>query len=123
MKTTLSTYQAAEMLFNDDNANWSRAGASALVEHLEELEENIGEEIDFCPVALHCDYSQYSSLEEWATEQFRSHVDGVDELGLTLGDDGKIEESPEEIDEAIREYIRDRGTLLEFSDGIIVSSF
>lgn len=123
MKTTLSTYQAAEMLFNDDNANWSRAGAFALVEHLEELEEDIGEEIVFCPVALRCDYSQYSSLEEWATEQFRSHVDGVDELGLTLDDDGKIEESPDEIDEAIREYIRDCGTLLEFSDGIIVSSF
>ena len=123
MKTTLLTYQAAEMLFNDENANWSRAGAFALCEYLEELEEDIGEEIDFCPVALRCDYSQYSSLEEWASDQFRSHVDGVDELGLTIGDDGKIEESPDEIDEAIRDYIRDRGTLLEFSDGVIVSSF
>ena len=123
MKLTLSTYEAAERLFNDENANWTRAGAFALVEHLEELEEDIGEEIEFCPVALRCDYSQYDSLEEWANEQWRSSFDGVDELGLTIGDDGKIEESPEEIDEAIREYIRDRGTLLEFSGGVIVSSF
>ena len=123
MKTTLSTCQAAEMLFNDDNANWSRAGAFALCEYLEELEDDIGEEIVFCPVALRCDYSQYSSLEAWANEQWRLSFDGVDELGLTIGDDGKIEESPDEIDEAIRDYIRDRGTLLEFSDGVIVSSF
>jgi len=123
MKTTLSTTEAAHRLIDDENANWSPAGAYALVEYLEELEADIGEEIEFCPVGLRCDYSQYSSLEEWATEQFRSHVDGVDELGLTLGDDGKIEESPDEIDAAIREYIRDRGTLLEFDGGIIVSSF
>ena len=123
MKTNLSTHQAAEMLCNDDNANWSRAGAFALCEYLEELEEDIGEEVNFCPVALRCDYSQYFSLEEWASDQFRSHVDGVGELGLTIGDDGKIEESAEGIDEAIRDYIRDRGTLLEFSDGVIVSSF
>ena len=123
MKTTLATTQAAHRLIDDENANWTRAGAFALVEHLEELEEDIGEEIEFCPVSLRCDFSQYSSLEEWASDQFRSHVDGVDELGLTLDDDGKIEESPDEIDEAIREYIRDRGTLLEFDGGIIVSSF
>ena len=123
MKTTLSTYQAAEMLFNDTNANWTRAGAFALVEHLEELEEDIGEEIEFCPVALRCDYSQYCSLEAWANEQWRLSFDGVDALGLTIGDDGKIEESPEDIDDAIRDYIQERGTLLEFSDGVIVSSF
>ena len=123
MKYTLSTYEAAERLFNDENANWTRAGAFALVEYLEELEDDIGEEIDFCPCGLRCDFSQYSSLEEWASYQFRSHVDGVNELGLTLGDDGKIEESSDEIDEAIRDYIRDRGTLLEFDGGIIVSSF
>ena len=123
MKLTLSTYESAERLFSDENANWSRAGAFALVEHLEELEEDIGEEIDFCPCGLRCDFSQYSSLEQWASYQFANHVQAVFELKLNIDDDGKIEESSEEIDEAIREYIRDRGTLLEFSDGVIVSSF
>lgn len=123
MKTTLSTTEYAHRLIDDENANWSRAGAFALVEHLEELEEDIGEEIEFCPVALRCDYSQYCSLEAWANEQWRLSFDGVDALGLTIGDDGKIKESPEEIDDAIRDYIQERGTLLEFSDGVIVSSF
>ena len=123
MKYTLSTYEAAERLFNDENANWSRAGAFALCEHLEDLENELGEEFDFCQVSLRCDFSQYSSLEEWASDQFANHVQAVFELKLNIDGDGKIEESPEEIDTSIREYIRDRGTLLEFSDGVIVSSF
>lgn len=123
MKLSVNTNHAAHLLMQDEHAAWTRAGAFALCDYLEELEDDTGEEIEFCPVALRCDYSQYTDLEEWATEQFGSHVDGVDELGLTLSDDGKIEESPEEINEAIRDYIRNRGTLLEFSDGVIVSSF
>ena len=115
MKLTLSTYEAAERLFNDENANWSRAGAFALVEHLEELEEDIGEELNFCPLGLRCDFSQYESLDEWANEQWGNDRD-FDEA---VNDMSEQEAS----DEAIREYIRNRGTLLEFDGGIIVSSF
>lgn len=115
MKYTLSTYEAAERLFNDENANWSRAGAFALVEHLEEYEDSTGEEIEFCPVALRCDYSQYESLDAWAKEQWLTPEDAWKDLGLVNGDS-------DELDEAIRDYIRDRGTLLEFEGGIIVSS-
>lgn len=115
MKTTLSTTEAAHRLIDDENANWSRAGAFALVEYLEELEEDIVEEIEFCPVSLRCDYSQYASLEEWAKEQW----------GEDLACEYWREESgdTEEQDEKTREFIRDRGTLIEFDGGIIVSSF
>ena len=115
MKLTLSTTEAAYLLIEDENANWSRAGAFALVEYLEELEEDTGEEIEFCPVSLRCDYHQYDTLEEWAKEQW----------GDDLACEYWREESgdTEEQDEKTREYIRDRGTLLEFDGGIIVSSF
>ena len=116
MKTTLSTTEAAHRLIDDENANWSRGGAFALVEYLEELEEDIGEEIEFCPVSLRCDFSQYSDLQEWAGERWYLAEDAWKELGLVKGDS-------DEFEEAIREYIRDRGTLLEFSDGVVVSSF
>lgn len=115
MKLKLSTYEAAERLFSDENANWTRAGAFALVEHLEDLEEDIGEEIDFCCVALRCDFSQYESLDDWATEQWGNDRDF---------DEAVSDRSEQEAnDEAIREYIRNRGTLLEFDGGIIVSAF
>ena len=114
MKTTLTTTEAAHRLIDDDNANWSRAGAFALVEYLEELEEDIGEEIEFCPVAIRCDYSQYADLQEWGGERWYLDSDMRSDLDLEIDDDP---------DSAIREFIQDHGTLLEFSDGIIVSSF
>lgn len=116
MKTTLSTTAAAHRLIDDNNAKWSRAGAFAFVEYLEELEKDCGEEIEFCHVALRCDYSQYADLQEWAGERWYLAKNAWKELGLVNGDS-------DEFDEAIREYIQDRGTLLEFSDGVIVSSF
>ena len=115
MKLTLNTNHAAHLLMQDEHSNWSRAGAYALCDCLEELEEDIGEEIEFCPVAIRCDYHQYDSLEEWAKEQW----------GEDLACEYWREESgdTEEQDEKTREFIRDRGTLLEFDGGIIVSSF
>jgi hypothetical protein len=121
MKTTLSTTEAAHRLIDDENANWSRAGAFALVEYLEELEEDIGEAIEFCPVSLRCDYSQSDSLQDWLMEhhgastlEFALEYSGIDMDGT---------EDTDEIDDLIRSYIRDHGTLLEFDGGIIVSSF
>jgi hypothetical protein len=66
MKKTLTTYDIANELIQDSNANWSRAGAFALAEYLQELEEDTGEEMEMDVVAIRCDYSEYSSLEEWA---------------------------------------------------------
>ena len=121
MKTTLSTTEAAHRLMNDNDANWSYAGAVALCEYLEELEEDIGEEIEFCPVSLRCDYSQSDSLQDWlmghhgvSTLDFALEYSGIDMDGT---------EDTDEIDDLIRSYIRDHGTLLEFNGGIIVSSF
>lgn len=126
MKATLSTSQAAEILINDDYANWSHAGAYAIVRHLEELEESIGEELQFDPVAIRCDFSEYKSLQEWG----ECHFGGWNKLCNELGDDycGPFEdETPEEyadrFDDAIRQYIQDRGELIEFDGGIIVRDF
>lgn len=116
MKLTLNTNHAAHLLMQDDHANWSRAAAFALCDYLEELEEDTGEEIEFCPVAIRCDYSQYADLEDWALEQWGSDNAAREALDCEDQDQDVIEDQ-------IREYIRDRGTLLEFDGGIIVSRF
>jgi len=123
MKTTLSTSDIARALHRDDNAAWSWNGAKALAEYLEQLEEDTGEEMEFDAVAIRCDFSEYGSLEAWASDYFRNQADAVDQLGLTLGMDGSIDEESDEIDDNIRSYIRDKGTLIEFDGGVIVSSF
>lgn len=122
MKKTMTQYEIAEELMNDINANWSRAGAFALAEYFEQLEEDLGESIEFDRVAIRCEFSQYESLQEWAKHYF-TNIDAIHELSLTLDDDGIIEQSNDELDDAIRDYIQDYGQLIEFDGGVIVSQF
>jgi hypothetical protein len=118
MKQTLTTSEAAGILYADKNAGWSYAGARALVEYLEELEEDTGEEMEFDYVAIRCDYSESPSLQEWASDYFGTP------LAQWAGDIGvEATADDDELDSAIREYIQERGTLIEFDGGVIVSSF
>ena len=55
MKMTLSISDAADLLIRDEYARWSYAAANAMCEYLEQLEDDIGEDIEFCPVAIRCD--------------------------------------------------------------------
>jgi hypothetical protein len=116
MKITVSTSQAAGELMRDTNANWSRAGAYALAEYLEEYEESTGEELELDVCAIRCDFSEYASLQDWAHEHFSN---ALEELGF----DETEENDDDEIDSKIREYIQDHGQLIEFEGGIIVSQF
>ena len=114
MKETLTNNEIADRLFRDENAGFSYEGAKALAEYLEQLEEDCGEEMEFDRVAIRCDYSEHSSLQDWAEDYFAG--DWREEVGVEDcdGDDA---------DDKIRDYIRDHGQLIEFDGGIIVSSF
>jgi len=116
MKKTLTTYDITNELINDRNAGWSRAGAFALAEYLEEYEESTGEELELDVVTIRGDFSEYSSLQDWAHDYFSN---AKEEMGFDESQD--IDE--EEFDERIREYIQENGQLIEFKGGIIVSSF
>ena len=116
MKITLNTLQIADQLKNDSNANWSYNGAKALAEHLEEYEESTGEELELDVCSIRCDFSEYSSLLDWAHDYFSN---ALEELGF----DETEENDDDDVDDKIRSYIQDHGTLLEFDGGIIVSQF
>jgi len=110
MKQTLNTHHIADALHSDENASWSWAGALALAQHLEELEESMGEEMELDIVAIRCDFSEFETLQAWALDYFG-------------GESYALERLPDLEDETIRDYILDHGTLIEFDGGIIVSSF
>lgn len=131
MKDTLSTTRAASELASVyDGTCFSYVGALALVEYLEELEEDCGFEIEFDPIAINCDYSEYPSLVDWAEDYFSNWheefgIEYVDSMGKkhtqsVTDEDGHYHY---EVLNAIMEYIRDNGVLIEFDGGIIVSSF
>ena len=114
MKTTLNTYEIANALLADDNAHWTRSGAFALAEHLEQIEEDCGIELELDCVALRCEYSEFSSLLKCA--EYYLTAERIAEV---------LEDSEEGDDEVLRDYIRDHGQFIdiEFDGGIIVSSF
>lgn len=110
----MNTSQMAGILVEDEYANFSYSGAKALIEYLEDLEEDMGEEMEFDKVAIRCEFSQYDSLMDWAKEYFTDWKKDLD-----IEDD--MEE--DEVDEIIREHIQDHGPLIEFDSGIIVGEF
>jgi hypothetical protein len=88
--------------------NFSYEGAKALMEHLEQLSEDIGENIDYDPIAFCCDYVEYSDGE---FEQLASDFD----QDFGQGDDLDHDE--------LMSWLRDRTNVIEFNGGIIVQSF
>jgi len=113
MKATLSTSQAADLLKADTNARWSRAGARALVEHLEQLEQDCGAEIEFDVVAIRCDYSEYDSALQAALDQ------GF-EPNPNLGEEAQSEEVKEA--DALS-WLQDETEVIEFESGVIIRNF
>ena len=63
MINTISTSQAVTELLKDEYAQWSHEAATALVDWMEELEESSGEPIEFDPVALRCEFSEYTATD------------------------------------------------------------
>jgi hypothetical protein len=62
MKDTINVYQ-----FRDEMTSTARLfyeGATALFEYFEQYEQDTGEEMEFDPVAIRCDFDEYESLED-----------------------------------------------------------
>jgi hypothetical protein len=121
MKMTLNTYQIADELKRDTCARWSYNGSLALAEYLEEYEADSGEEMELDTCAIRCDFSEHSSLLEWAREHFGT-TNMVGEFSIESSEDEE-DVDPEGTDAKIKAYIQDHGTLIEFEGGVIVSSF
>lgn len=114
MKQTLTTYEVANLLRNDENANWSYEGALALAEYLERAEEDCGEEWEFNRVDIRCDWSEYATATECAGDYGWEWCND-DEL--------TVEEEEEAKEESALRYLHGRTTVIEFSGGVIVANF
>lgn len=106
MKQTISPNHAASLLASPENG-FTYAGALALCEYFEELESDIGEEMEFDVVGIRCDWSEFESALEAATEYgFKPDSDDFDEA-----------------EEAALEWLRYRTAVVEFDGGVVIQSF
>ena len=108
MKITLTRYQVAGYLMQDDNAKWSRAGAYALADYLQELEDSTGEEMELDIVAIRCDFSEFSSAAEAAGE---------------YGWNPEPDEYDDANESAALSWLSDRTSVITFNGGVIISQF
>jgi hypothetical protein len=120
MKQTLTTRQAADIISRDDSNSFTYDGALALAEYLEALECDTNSELELDLVAIRCDFSQWDSLQQWAEDYYGTNREGHGwKWNLDIADDADDDEA----DKIIQTFIEERGILIEFSAGIIVSAF
>lgn len=103
MIETLSTYDIADRLLRYSNA-WTRAGAFAMAKHLQSIEEDTGEQMEFDAVAIRCDFAEYPSA-------VAAYNDTTSEDELSEDDEDKA-----------LEWLRDVGQVIVFEGGVIISN-
>ena len=108
MIETLTTNEIARRLHNDKYASFSRKGAFALAEYLEELEIDTNEQRELDIIQVRCEFTEYDSLFNWASQYYGD--------GLATSED-------EFCEDWARKQIQDNGILIEFDGGLIVSEF
>lgn len=64
MKQSINFSQFCDGFPESYKNNFSYNGKKALFAYLEEYEESTGEEIEFDPIALCCEYAEYDNLAE-----------------------------------------------------------
>jgi len=90
MKTTVSEYEFNRWFKENRPNNFSYAGRQVLFEYLEEYEDSTGEQIEFDPVALCCEYTEYEDLDEfkanYTCEEYQDIEDweGVNDYTITI---------------------------------------
>ena len=63
MKDTVTEYQFIDTMAQKQHG-FSFEGAKALFEYFEQYEQDTGEEMEFDPIAIRCDFDEYESLED-----------------------------------------------------------
>ena len=65
MIDTISIYTFRRWFEVNRPNNFSYTGLAALFDYLEEYEDSTGEQIEFDPIALCCEYTEYDDLGEF----------------------------------------------------------
>ena len=90
MKTNVNFYDFSRWFENNRPDNFSRAGLQSLYDWFEEYEEDTGEEIEFDPIAICCDFTEYEDIDEfkanYTCDKYKEieDWDGVEDYTMTI---------------------------------------
>lgn len=112
MKQTLSTYEIVDALNKDrQNNGYSYEGCKALADYLEQLELELGEEIELDVVAIRCDYTEFKNYQD-INEQYNL---------VEFDDDDELDD--DEKDNLIKIELENKTSVIEFDTGIIIQDY
>tara|TARA_R110002051_G_scaffold311275_1_gene385148 strand:+ start:392 stop:691 length:300 start_codon:yes stop_codon:yes gene_type:complete len=80
MKKTISEYEFCRWFEENRPNNFSRTGLIGLFDYLEEYEDSTGESIEFDPIAICCEYSEYQDLDEFHQDYNKEDYPDLDEI-------------------------------------------
>ena len=83
MKQSITRFDFIDWFFNavpKYQFNFSREGLDSLFDYFEQLEEDMGKEIDFDPIAICCEYSEYENLNEIKENYSSVEINNIDDL-------------------------------------------
>ena len=82
MKQSVTRFDFVDWFRGSDTykRNFSYDGLNSLFDYFEELEEDMGQEIDFDPIAICCEFSEYENLEEIKNNYSSVEINNIDDL-------------------------------------------
>ena len=96
MKQTVNFCDFQDAFYKMDRKdNFTYEGKRALFNWLEEYEEDYGEEIELDVIALCCEYTEYSDIEEFWKDYDKEEYPTIEDIGdntvvITVNDDAFI---------------------------------
>ena len=97
MYKTMTVSDMARDLIQDEFAGWTPAGAYALAEWFDQIEP----QLEWDPVAVRCDFSEYESAAEAAAQYSDNPMDEAEAL----------------------EYLQEQTMVITFTGGVIIADF
>jgi hypothetical protein len=80
MKTTINRYEFASWFAENRPNNFTPIGRMELFDMLTSYEEDTGEEIEFDPIAICCDFTEYENMEEFWKNYDKEEYPGVSSI-------------------------------------------
>ena len=110
MKITLTKSEFINRFLAVRAENFSRAALGALFDWIEETEKDIGEETEFDPIAICCDWTEYATALEAAEAYGFEAQESEDERA-------------DKSEQQAVEFLCDNTTVLETESSVVVLNF
>ena len=81
MKRTITEHEFIDGFKGSCTDSFTYEGKKALFEYFEQMEEDTGFDMEFDPIAIHCEYTEYNGFDDWQQDYGDDNdINNVDDL-------------------------------------------